>query len=115
MAQWRTTAGHDADWPPLVFDTDLVSTTVYADHYYGECPAWIMAAARERLATLYLLCEPDLPWTADGVRDQPAARDRLHAAFRDRLLDFGAHVAPVRGIGGARLSCALDALDALRA
>jgi hypothetical protein len=59
LAQWRETWGPVAEWPPLVLDTDLVSTTVYAEHYYGACPAWIMAEARERLAPLYLLCEPD--------------------------------------------------------
>ena len=30
----------------LVLDTDLVSTVVYARHYYGSCPAWIEEAAR---------------------------------------------------------------------
>ena len=99
----------------VVLDTDLVSTTVYAEHYYGECPAWIMTAARERLATLYLLCEPDIPWTADGVRDQPSARHRLHGAFRDRLLSLGATVASVHGVGDARVACAMDALASLRA
>mgnify|MGYP000592549471 CR=1 FL=1 len=28
----------------LVLDTDLVSTVVYARHYYGHCPAWIEEA-----------------------------------------------------------------------
>jgi len=115
LAEWRTTWGPGAEWPPVVLDTDLVSTTVYAEHYYGECPAWILTAARERLATLYLLCEPDVPWTADGVRDQPSARDRLHGAFRDRLLSLGATVASVHGLGDARVACAMDALASLRA
>jgi len=30
----------------LVLDTDLVSTTVYAEHYYGRCPAWIALVPR---------------------------------------------------------------------
>ena len=46
----------------LVLDTDLVSTTVYARHYYGSCPAWIEQAARDRRADLYLLCDIDVPW-----------------------------------------------------
>lgn len=108
--RWRAQVGRRRDAPPLVLDTDLVSTTVYAEHYYGACPAWIMAAARERLGDLYLLCEPDLPWESDGVRDQPEARAKLHSAFGVRLRTLGARVALVRGIGRTRLEAALAAV-----
>ena len=56
--------------PAVFFDQDLLSTVVYARHYYGDCPPWIERLAAERLGDLYLLCRPDLPWTADGVRDR---------------------------------------------
>ena len=49
----------------VILDTDLVSTTVYARHYYGACPPWIDQAARDRRADLYLLCDIDVPWVAD--------------------------------------------------
>jgi len=87
----------------IVLDTDLISTVVYARHYYGECPAWIEAAARERLGDRYLLCLPDLPWTADGVRDRPESRGEMLAAFRATLAEFGARVEVVGGTGVARL------------
>lgn len=96
----------------LVLDTDLVSTTVYAEHYYGSCPPWILSAARSRLGDLYLLGEIDLPWKADGVRDQPASRAVVQQRFVDRLDEFGARVARVSGTGAVRLSTALDAVGA---
>lgn len=88
----------------LVADTDLVSTLVYARAYYGDCAAWIAVAAREQLADLYLLCAPDLPWEADGVRDRPDERDRwaMHRSFAETLAALGAHVVPVEGTGAAR-------------
>ncbi|HKO14897.1 MAG TPA: ATP-binding protein, partial [Gemmatimonadaceae bacterium] len=46
----------------VVQDTDLLSTVVYCEHYYGTCPAWVAAAARERRPDLYLLLEIDVPW-----------------------------------------------------
>ena len=117
IADWRATwAQHPlarisvADAPPLVLDTDLVSTTVYAEHYYGACPPAVLQEARERLAPLYLLCLPDLPWHPDGVRDQPAARRQLHDAFVARLREFGARVLPVEGSGATRLQVALAAV-----
>ena len=62
----RTIAADDAALAQspavIVCDTDLLSTVVYARHYYGACPAWIEREARERRADCYLLCLPDLPW-----------------------------------------------------
>ena len=81
----------------LVLDTDLVSTVVYARHYYGTCPAWIERAARERLATRYLLLRPDVPWIPDPQRDRGERRDELHALFRDTLAELGASVAEIGG------------------
>lgn len=100
---------------PLVFDTDLVSTTVYAEHYYGSTPPWILAVARGRLADLYLLCSVDLPWEADGVRDQPHGRAALYQRFADRLREFGATTVTVGGHGDARLAAARAAVRGWRA
>jgi nicotinamide riboside kinase len=93
----------------LVLDTDLVSTVVYARHYYGSCPDWIVDAARQRLGSLYLLADIDVPWTADGIRDQPSARAEIHAAFQCQLIDFGARVVAIRGLGAARVTSAVRA------
>ena len=93
-----------------VFDTDLVSTVVYARHYYGTCPEWIVQEARQRRADRYLLCLPDLPWIADGVRDQPEARETLLASFRGVLTEIGADAVEIHGVGEARLSAARAAV-----
>lgn len=94
----------------LILDTDLVSTVVYARHYYGDCPAWIVEAARARRADRYLVCVPDLPWRADGVRDRPDARPTLLASCLDALDAIGARPAMVSGTGAGRLATARAAL-----
>ncbi len=86
----------------LVLDTDLLSTVVYARHYYGACPPWVEKAACARLGDLYLLCAPDLPWTADGVRDRGDAREEMHRLFAEELARAGALVIPVAGLGPGR-------------
>ncbi|HYN43597.1 MAG TPA: ATP-binding protein, partial [Thermoanaerobaculia bacterium] len=86
----------------VVLDTDLVSTVVYARHYYGACPAWIEEACRERRADLYLLCAPDLPWVADGQRDRGDRREEVHRLFSGALGALGACVELVEGEGPAR-------------
>lgn len=86
----------------IVHDTDLISTVVYARHYYGSCPAWIEQEARARLADQYLLCLPDLPWQADGVRDRPISRQSMLASFRAALAEFGAASVDISGFGAVR-------------
>ncbi len=81
--------------PFIVHDTDLISTVVYARHYYGSCPEWIEVEARRRRGDLYLFCAPDIPWVSDGIRDEPRARERIHALFAATLGEFEAPVAPV--------------------
>jgi len=81
----------------LLLDADLLSTVVYARHYYGSCPPWIEAEARRRLADLYLLHSPDVPWISDGVRDRPSERAEIHRLFAGALRASGAPVVEVSG------------------
>ncbi|MGQ0713589.1 MAG: AAA family ATPase [Gemmatimonadaceae bacterium] len=97
-----------------IFDTDLVSSVVYAQHYYGSAPAWIERAARERLANLYLLCDIDVAWLPDAARDQPHARKEIHRAFAEQLDRLRARYALVQGTWDERFARAVDAIDALR-
>lgn len=97
----------------IVLDTDLVSTLVYARHYYDHRPDWLLAAAWQRRGDLYLLCHPDVPWVADGVRDRPRAREELHAAFVAQLAALDATVVAIRGDWTAREATAGVAVQAL--
>jgi NadR type nicotinamide-nucleotide adenylyltransferase len=97
----------------LFHDTDLVSTVVYCDHYFGRCPAFIVDAARERQAHLYLLPAIDVPWVADGIRDRGDRREEMHGLFVARLADLGMNVVEVSGNRRERLQHAVDAVDAL--
>lgn len=73
----------------IVLDTDLISTVVYARHYYGSCPSWIEEEARQRTADLYLLLDTDVPWQPDPARDAGGdAREDLFDAFRAALDEF---------------------------
>ncbi len=97
----------------LVLDTDLVSTAVYAAHYYGRCPDWIDLAATARVADLYLLMDIDVPWIADAQRDRPHARALLHSQFREALAQRGTRVVEIAGSWDERYRRAIAAVDAL--
>ena len=113
LADEATRAAEDAGRPLVFLDQDLLSTVVYAKHYYGSCPAWLERLASERTGDLYLLCLPDLPWTDDGVRDRPGAREEIHALFEEALAASGARVAKVGGRGPEREARAAAAVAGL--
>ena len=95
----------------VILDTDLVSTVVYCEHYFGRCPDWIAATARARAGSLYLLLAPDVPWTPDGVRDRGERRDEMHALFARKLKDLGLGFTEIRGEWERRFSSAVDAVS----
>jgi NadR type nicotinamide-nucleotide adenylyltransferase len=100
----------------VVKDTDLISTVLYARHYYGSCPEWIEVEARARRGHLYLLCHPDVPWSADGLqRDRPHRRQEMHALFVATLAEFEAPVAQVTGSWAEREALAREAASRLLA
>jgi NadR type nicotinamide-nucleotide adenylyltransferase len=89
IARGQITNEDAARGPLIVLDTDLISTVVYARHYYGSCPEWIEREAWQRRAGLYLLLDTDVPWIADPARDTGGeAREDLFDAFRAALDEF---------------------------
>jgi NadR type nicotinamide-nucleotide adenylyltransferase len=95
----------------VILDTDLVSTVVYCEHYFGRCPAWIENEARARAAQLYVLLKPDIPWIADGVRDRGDRRDEMHDLFKQKLDDMGLRYVDIGGDRDERFTAAVRAIE----
>ena len=94
----------------LVLDTDMISTVVYSNHYYGHCPSWIENECRRRMASLYLLLHPDVPWLADGIRDRGESRAEMHELFRNALERFSARFVDITGDWTIREKKAIEAV-----
>ena len=94
----------------LVLDTDLLSTVIYARHYYGACPRWIERAEHARRADLYLLCDIDVAWVDDGVRDRPSDRPAMFDLFARALARRTVPVVVIRGEWATRWNLATSAL-----
>jgi NadR type nicotinamide-nucleotide adenylyltransferase len=81
----------------LILDTDLLSTLVYARHYYGTAPSWLESVVPSRLANLYILLTPDCPFIPDPARDPLADRLAIHAAMALALDTLSARYTRVGG------------------
>ena len=100
----------------VIHDTDLVSTLVYARHYYETSPEWVVRTAADRAADLYLLCDIDLPWVSDGLQRENGSveqRREIHEKFVDAMVSAGLHWTLIRGSGEERLEQAVHRIEAL--
>jgi len=98
----------------VIQDTDLLSTALYARHYYGSCPAWIERALASRNADLYLLADIDVPWIADGgQRDRGDRREEVQGLFRQALEERALRFVEIRGSRQRRFDDAVQAIAEL--
>lgn len=71
---------------PYVFlDTDLIVCKVWSEFKYGKCDPWILEQIQARHYDYYLLCDVDLPWKNDGIREHPNHRKELLAIYEKEL------------------------------
>jgi len=97
----------------LIHDTDLLSTAVYCQHYFGRCPEWIAAAAADRRPDLYLLCDLDVAWVPDALRDRGDRREEMHSLFVSAVANSGAQWELLRGDETSRFEKARQLIDSM--
>jgi NadR type nicotinamide-nucleotide adenylyltransferase len=75
---------------PLVFiDTDMYVMKVWCEFVFGKCHAFILEQIVKRKYDIYLLCNTDLPWVADELREYPdlESRERLYNMYKDLMIN----------------------------
>ena len=98
----------------VILDTDLVSTVIYCEHYFGHCPPWIVREAGARAADLYLLLGIDIPWVPDGVRDRGNRREEMHRLFHEKLCAMNLNYIEICGDRNQRFNDAMAAINRIR-
>lgn len=106
---------NSAEGELLFIDTDLYVMKVWYEVAFQHCPTWILKHLAKKGPDLYLLCNTDLPWTKDSLREYPdlAMRQRLFNMYKDIMLNSGVPWAEITGKEGQRLQKAIAAVDNL--
>lgn len=95
----------------LIFDTWLIITKVWFDLVFGKCPDWVIDHIRSSKIDLFLVCDTDLPWIADPVRENGGEkREQLIQLYCQEITSFGFKFEIVNGIGPPRTENAIKAL-----
>ena len=99
----------------LFIDTDMYVMKVWCEYVFGKCHQFILDAITERQYDLYLLCNTDLPWSYDPLREyadeQP--RKELYHQYKDILINQQTPWIDISGSYGARINTAVNAVDHL--
>ncbi|MFW5753848.1 MAG: AAA family ATPase [Marinilabiliaceae bacterium] len=96
---------------PVFFDTFLIITKVWFEEVYNCCPLWLHHAIKTYKTDFALLCAPDLPWNADGVRENPHLREYLFDRYARELDRYGIPYSIVQGHGETRLLNAISIVE----
>lgn len=99
----------------LFIDTDLYVMKVWSEFVFGRCDPWILTQIARRSYDLYLLCNIDLPWAPDELREypDPEPRRRLYKIYRDLLIHQNTPWAEISGKYEERLGTAVEAVHKL--
>jgi len=93
----------------LIFcDTELLVTKIWCEVKYNQCHPWILNEMQRRKYDLVLLCNTDLPWEEDPLREHPHMRPMLMNLYREQATQFYPRVAEIRGLGPSRTECAIQ-------
>lgn len=97
-----------------IIDTDMYVLKVWCEVVFNDCHPWILKQIVQRPYHLYLLCDIDLPWVQDGLREYPdeAVRRRLFKLYKDLLIESGVPWAVVSGRQNQRLHAATQVIKA---
>jgi nicotinamide riboside kinase len=74
---------------PLFIDTDMYVMKVWCEFVFGKCHRYVLDQIVKRKYDLYLLCNTDLPWVKDELREYPdlKTREKLFYIYKDIMVN----------------------------
>lgn len=100
---------------PLFIDTDMYVMKVWCEFVFNKCHRFILDQILTREYDLYLLCNIDLPWEADELREYPDlhTRKKLYQIYKDIMMNQLVPWVEIKGNYEERLAKAISAVDLL--
>jgi NadR type nicotinamide-nucleotide adenylyltransferase len=99
----------------LFIDTDMYVMKVWCEFVFGKCHPFILNQITERKYDLYLLCDIDLPWTYDKLREypDPGPRQQLYEIYKSLMENQSTPWVEVNGNYELRVQKAIHAVNGL--
>lgn len=98
----------------IIVDTWLFITKIWFEVAFKKNPDWLLAALSETKIDLFLVCDTNLPWIADPVRENGGDnRLVLQTRYIKEIKQTGSKLKVVSGVGNNRLQNAIRFIDEL--
>jgi NadR type nicotinamide-nucleotide adenylyltransferase len=109
VSQSRRALSHS----PVFIDTNMYVMKVWCEYVFDKCHRYILDQIVERKYDLYLLCNIDLPWAPDPLREYPELEKRkeLFSIYKDIMINQDSPWAEISGNYQQRMESAVRATD----
>ncbi len=99
----------------ILLDTNMYVLKVWCEFVFEKCHPWILNQIVENSYDLYLLCDVDLPWVKDELREYPdlEIREKLYHHYKDLLVNQSTPWVNISGNYQQRLENAINAIDSV--
>jgi NadR type nicotinamide-nucleotide adenylyltransferase len=99
----------------LFIDTDMHVMKVWCEFVFGKCHQWILDQVAIREYDLYLLCNTDLPWVKDDLREYPDLESRLllFHMYKDLMINQHVPWKEIKGTSTDRFTSAVNTVQDL--
>jgi NadR type nicotinamide-nucleotide adenylyltransferase len=94
-------------------DTDMYVMKVWCEVVFETCHTWILKQIALRKYDLFFLCDVDLPWVKDDLREYPDLefRKKLFKMYKDLMVTQKTKWAEISGSHVQRLQTAISIID----
>ncbi len=102
------------DVPHIFIDTWLIVTKIWFEFVYNRIPDWLIPEIQKTHIDLFLVCDIDLPWIYDPVRENGGEnRKILHNKYINEIKKFNYNYRIVQGTDNGRLKNAVHFISEL--
>ncbi len=100
--------------PYIFLDTWLIVTKIWFEFVYHRTPDWLIPEIKKTKIDLFLVCDIDLPWIYDPVRENGGEnREILHNKYIEEIEKFNFNYRIVQGTDDGRFKNAIRLLSEL--
>lgn len=101
--------------PLLFLDTNQHVMKVWCEFVFNDCHNWMLRKIAGTPYDLFLLCDIDLPWVKDELREYPNEKPRydLFRIYKDMMLNQKTPWRLISGNENARLQAAIAAVEGI--
>lgn len=99
--------------PLLFIDTDMYVMKVWCEFVFNKCHNWILNRIAERKYDGYLLCNVDIDWVKDALREYPddQTRSKLYYHYKEIMINLDVPWVDISGDYATRFEKAIDFIE----